>query len=97
MSHFQPKYANISSKAYRILSSIFVARLHHSDSKTMQKVYKVHKNEDFEVFRIIWSNSEGFWSKTLQRFFQKNYCLSGSCVVDRVGTFYETARKLYKN
>ena len=30
----------------------------HSDSKTIQKVHKLYKNEDVEVFRLLWSHSE---------------------------------------
>ena len=47
---------NISLKAYWIISSIFV----QSDTKTIRKVHKLHKNDNIEVFRIIWSHSEVF-------------------------------------
>ena len=32
----------------------------HSDSKSIQKVHKLHKNEVFEIFRPFWSHSEVF-------------------------------------
>ena len=37
LSQFQPMSANISLKTYWIMSSIFLERFQHSDSKTFQK------------------------------------------------------------
>ena len=58
MSHFPTEVFNTSLKAYRIISSVFVERLPSFDSKRIQKVHKLHKNKDVEIFRLFWSHSE---------------------------------------
>ena len=50
LRHFQPIPANISLKAYWIMSLVFLNFCQHSDSKTIQKVHKLHKNQNVEYF-----------------------------------------------
>ena len=54
---FQTKSANTSLKADKSMSSIFVERVHHSDSKTIRKVdkgcIKTRMSNFFELFGVI--------------------------------------------
>ena len=44
----------------------------HSDSKTIQKVHKMHKNKDVEIFGLNWSHSEVFLKQNAATFSAKN-------------------------
>ena len=70
MCPFPTEVCNTSSKAYWIISPVFAERFPTMDSKTIQKVHKLLKNKN-EKFRLLWTVSEVFWSKTLQRSLQK--------------------------
>ena len=50
MSHFPNEVCSIFLNTYRNISSVFVERL---PFKTIQKVHKLLKNKDVEIFRII--------------------------------------------
>ena len=69
---FQPKSANISLKAYWIMNSLFIGRCQHFDSKTIQKTHTLHKNEDVEVFQLLWSHSEMFLKQNAAIFSSTN-------------------------
>ena len=56
----QQNSTNIPLKASWIIKPIFVERCPHSDSNTIQKVHKLHTNEDVESFRLLRSHSEVF-------------------------------------
>ena len=54
----------------------------NADSKSLQKVHKLHKNENVEIFRPLWShfevflkqNAETFSSEILLRSFLTVHC-----------------------
>ena len=89
----QPKSANVAS----LLNVCW-----HFDTKTVQKVHKLHKNEAVEIFRLLWIHSEVLLKQNTVIFSSKMKCIARFSVVQLIvlelrtksfGKFTEIASK----
>ena len=53
----------------------------HSDTKTIQKVHKLHKNK-VEIFRLLWSHSEVFVKQNTVMISSRKHCIARFFVVE---------------
>ena len=74
LSHFLLEVWKYFFKNLLIMSSVFVLLnfCQHFDSKTIQNVHKLHKNENVETSRLPWSHSQVFFKQNTATFSWKN-------------------------